>query len=511
MSELKKAEAALRASEEKFSKAFHADPDAIIITRLGDGHILEINEGFVGLFGYTPEEAVGKTVLDLNIYANPADHHQIVNELRSNARVEGREVEIHRRGASRGVALLTAERIELQGEPCAVAVARDITERLQLEERIRQAQKMESVGRLAVGIAHDFNNLLTVINGYADMLLHAPALNDEDRGLAHQILDAGNRAAGLTHQLLAFSRKQVLRPGVLSLNSVVNDTTKMLERLLREDVQLLCKLEATANVLADPAQMQQVLMNLALNARDAMPAGGKLTIRTADVTVEDNQRDSDPELPPGEYVQLSVSDTGQGMSEEVKAHLFEPFFTTKGMGNGTGLGLSTVYGIVKQSGGHIRVYSEPGLGTTFRIYLPPVGEAETPRQATARTVYERGTETILLVEDQPQVLKLAAQVLENQGYAVLQAKTAQEALAICSAVTSSPHLVLTDVVLPDMTGPRLVEQLKARHPDTRVLYMSGYTNDVVVQHGLLAGDISYVQKPFTLPGLLGKVREALDS
>ncbi len=387
----------------------------------------------------------------------------------------------------------------------------EIAERKRLEEQLLQAQKMETIGRLAGGIAHDFNNLLTAIIGYSSILLRHCSQDHPLRAEIEEIEKAGQRAAALTSQLLSFSRKQVLQPRVVDLNSVVTNLERMLRRLIGEDVELVTVLKPElGRVRVDPGQIEQVIMNLAVNARDAMPAGGKLTIETDNVELDEHYAREHVSVRPGPYVMLAVSDTGCGMDKETQAHIFEPFFTTKERGKGTGLGLATVYGIVKQSGGNIWVYSEPGQGTTFKLYFPCVaGQAEMLTQKTESVSQLRGTETILLVEDDQQVQSLAARVLREQGYKVLETSNGKEALHLAAHYLAEIHLVLTDVVMPGMSGRVLVDHLKSLRPELRVLYLSGYTDDTIVHHRVLDPGASFLQKPFTPQGLARKVREVL--
>jgi CheY-like chemotaxis protein len=366
---------------------------------------------------------------------------------------------------------------------------------------------------LAGGIAHDFNNLLTVITSYSDLLLEELGTEDPRRGDVAEIRKAGASAAGLTRQLLAFSRQQVLEPRVLDMNAVVSSAETLLKRLIGEDIELVTALAPRLGAIkADPGQLEQVIVNLAVNARDAMPEGGKITIETANVDMDVAYVRDHPLARPGPYVMLSVSDTGTGMDEQTQRRIFEPFFTTKEMGKGTGLGLATVYGIVKQSGGFIWVYSELDHGTTFKVYLPRVTEAvdaPTPRAQPKES--PRGTETVLLVEDAAAVRAVSRQVLERLGYAVLEAPDGKAALHLATKHRGPIHLLLTDVVMPELGGRQLAEQLTALRPELKVLYVSGYTDDAVVRHGVLEAGIAYLQKPFT-PEILGRrVREVLDA
>ncbi|MGH9945533.1 MAG: ATP-binding protein, partial [Pyrinomonadaceae bacterium] len=394
-----------------------------------------------------------------------------------------------------------------------LGVARDVTERKGLEEQLRQAQKMEAVGRLAGGVAHDFNNLLTAITGYSDLSLRRLADNPAVRRNLEEVKKAAERAAGLTRQLLAFSRKQVLQPKVIVLNDVIHDMNKMLQRLIGEDVELRAELDPRlGRVKADPGQIEQVIMNLSVNARDAMPLGGRLTIATANATLTAEDARRHHYVQPGAYVLLSITDTGCGMDEETRKHIFEPFFTTKEVGKGTGLGLSTVYGIVKQSGGYVWADSEIGRGTTFRIYFPRV---EAPIRSDivkdGDGALPQGEETVLLVEDEDIVRELTHEFLEMSGYTVLEARNGRDAITICEQHDGPINLVLTDVVMPQMSGRELVERLAPLRPAMRVLYMSGYTDDQIVHHGVLSESKSFLEKPFTIQALARKVRAVLDA
>jgi PAS domain S-box-containing protein len=395
-----------------------------------------------------------------------------------------------------------------------VAVKRDVTKEVGLENQLMQAQKMQAVGQLAGGIAHDFNNLLTAVIGYSQLAKRNLADSDPLLADIGEIEKAGLRAAELTGQLLAFSRKQVLEPKNVEINALVTDLQKMLRRLIGEDIDLVAALDLElGTVKADPGQLQQVVMNLTVNARDAMPRGGKLTIETANVDLDNDYAERNVEVTPGAYCMLAISDNGCGMDEEIRSHIFEPFFTTKGLGRGTGLGLSTVYGIVKQSGGHISVYTEPGQGTTFKVYLPRVAELDSDENSQRQPEpLPHGDDTLLLVEDEAIVRELTARVLRQHGYTVLEASDPSQAVQLIDEHSAGEiQLLVTDVVLPQMNGRELAEQLALRCPNMRVLYVSGYTDRAIVHHGVLDDDTPFLKKPFTADALVRKVRAVLDS
>jgi len=513
VSERRTAEAALRDSEERYRTLVEGVRD-IIFALSPEGTISSLNPAFETITGWRREAWVGQPFERL---VHPEDLPLALELL-------GRVVRGELRPASQ-FRVRTAKSDYRVGEFSAtpqlhegrlvgiLGIGRDVTERVQLEQQLRQAQKMEAVGRLAGGIAHDFNNILTAITGYADLLLEDLGATDPRRQDADEIHKAADRAAGLTRQLLAFSRQQVLQPTVLEVNKLVSDLEKMLRRLLGEDVALTTQLApTTGRVKADPGQLEQVIMNLAVNARDAMPNGGKLTLETGNVDLDESYATDHYPARAGPFVMLAVSDTGTGMSEATQAHMFEPFFTTKEKGKGTGLGLATVYGIVKQSGGFIWVYSEVGHGTTFKLYLPRVQElaerASQPAQTPARAA--RGTETVLVVEDEAPVRSVARQVLERHGYTVLEAPSAEAALDIATRYSGAIHLLLTDVVMPGLNGRELATRLADLRPDARVIFMSGYTDDAVTRHGVLEPGSAYVQKPFTPDAIARKVREVLN-
>jgi two-component system, cell cycle sensor histidine kinase and response regulator CckA len=397
--------------------------------------------------------------------------------------------------------------------PLMEGVIVDITERKQLETQLQQSRRMEAVGRLAGGIAHDFNNLLTIIKGYTELALKRAHVSPELRTDIERIEDASERATSLVRQLLAFSRRQVLQPKLIDLNGIVLGLDKLLRRLMDEDIQMVTiPGKNLGTIKADPAQIEQVIMNLVVNARDAMPNGGRLTIETQNVSLDAAYASEHVTMPPGNYVLLAVSDTGVGMTPEAASHIFEPFYTTKEAGRGTGLGLSTVYGIVKQSGGYIWVFSVPARGSTFKVYLPRVEQAVEALPA-AKKIDERrtGTETILLVEDEPHVRELTRTVLSGRGYSVMATETPEDAERVCEKNNSEIHLLLTDVVMPGISGRELAKRLTSRYPKMRVLYMSGYTFNIIAHGGMLEDGVAFLQKPFTPSALADKVREVLDN
>ncbi|HVH08708.1 MAG TPA: PAS domain S-box protein [Gemmatimonadales bacterium] len=513
LSERKDAERALRDSETQYWSLVEGVRD-IIFALAPDGIIASLSPAFETITGWPRGDWLGKPFDQL---VHPEDVPQALELFGRVVRGEPRPTAQVRVRSSKGDYRVTefAATAQLRDGRLAgvLGIGRDVTERVHLEQQLRQAQKMEAVGRLAGGIAHDFNNILTAITGYADLLLEDLATNDPRRQDAEEIHKAADRAAGLTRQLLAFSRQQVLQPRVVDLNALVSELEKMLRRLLGEDVTLATALApGLGRVRADPGQLEQVIMNLAVNARDAMPHGGKLTLETGDVALGGPSAADLYPAPPGAYVMLAVRDTGVGMDPETQGHLFEPFFTTKEKGKGTGLGLATVYGIVKQSGGFIWVTSELGVGNTFNIYLPRVEAAVEPVGSRgAQMPVARGTETVLVAEDEAPVRAVARQTLERYGYRVLEAPSAEAALDVAERYSGPIHLLLTDVIMPGLSGRELATRLAARRPETRVIYMSGYTDDEITRHGVLEPGFTFVQKPFTPEALARAVREVLDS
>ncbi len=482
--------------------------DAIIAENL-DGIITDWNAGAARLFGYSAAEAVGQNASELIDPSSQNEHSQFMKR-----RQVGQPYETERRhkdGRTIAVAV-TVSFIEHGNSTIGLStIVRDLTSTKRLESQLQQAQKMEAVGQLAGGIAHDFNNLLTVINGYSEIMLGDLPPEDPMRSLLEEIHKAGSRAASLTRQLLAFSRKQVLEPKVVDLNETVKQIETMLHRLIGEDVQLNSSLAKNlGRVKIDQGQIEQVIVNLAVNARDAMPQGGMLTIETSNVELDEKYAETHPEVWPGRYVLLAVSDTGTGMDAATKARIFEPFFTTKEVGKGTGLGLAVVHGIVKQSDGHVAVYSEPGQGTAFKIYLPEVNTRPAGKSHPGFAEQPNGNETVLLVEDEDAVRKYTRHALETSGYTVLEARHGGEAARLADKYDGSIDLLVSDVVMPEMGGRLLAEHLVATRPGIKVLLLSGYTDDAVVRHGVLEAETAFLQKPFTPVALANKVREVLD-
>jgi PAS domain S-box-containing protein len=479
------------------------------------GQLLDVNPALLAMLGYSSPNELSGTHLGA-LYADSQQWFQLADYLLSATPFNGLIVEWKRKDGT-GTVVRVSGRAVSDGKKGRTfeLFAEDVTERRALEQQLRQSQKMEAVGRLAGGVAHDFNNLLMVISGYSEFLLDRLGPDPALRGPAQEIASAAVRATSLTRQLLAFSRKQMLAPKILDLNSVVTENLKMLNRMIGEDIELVMVPAAElGTVRADAGQIEQVIMNLAVNARDAMPSGGKLTIETSNVSLDEDYARFHAPLRPGNYVMLAISDTGAGMDSETQSHIFEPFFTTKGP-KGTGLGLSTVYGIVKQSGGYIWVYSEAGKGTTFKVYLPRVAEAvATPAQVAVpaeSAATEPGTETILLVEDETNLRYLARQFLEKQGYRVVEAADGAAAIQIAVAHEGVIHLLLTDVIMPGMNGRELAQRISEIRPNVKVLYMSGYTENVIGTNGTLDVGVRLLQKPFSLRDLKSKVREVLDS
>jgi two-component system, cell cycle sensor histidine kinase and response regulator CckA len=494
-------------AEETFRKAFNANPEPIAIGTISEGRYIDINESFLRVTGYRREEVIGHTSAELKFWENPDDRERLVGTLRKQGFVRNTEITFHTKSGERRTALDSSEVIDVTGQKCMMSILRDTTEQRFLEKQLRQAQKMEAVGQLSGGIAHDFNNLLSVIIGYSGIIEESLAQDHPMRRKCEQIKKAGLSAASLTRQLLAFSRQQVLEPKVLDLNSVVLNVEKMLQRLIGEHIELKTALDPSlGHIKADQGQIEQVIINLIVNARDAMPNGGKVTIETTNVELDDDYARRHPPQLPGSYVYLAISDTGIGMDPETQARIFEPFFTTKEIGKGTGLGLSTVYGVVRQSGGHIWVYSELGQGTTFKIYLPQTVRAVlAEKQQSGLLPSDRNAETILVVEDAEAVREFTCSVLIDCGYSVLEAEHPEKAIEIAQTYKGQIHLLLTDMVMPGMNGRALAEKLTAIRPDMKVVYTSGYTG---FSHSTLVDpELVFLPKPFTKESLLGKLQE----
>ncbi|TAL10509.1 MAG: PAS domain S-box protein [Nitrospirae bacterium] len=514
---------ALHTSEEKYRHFWETSTDAVVFMDM-DRRIQFANPAVKDVFGYDPEEVIGRDIAVLQPQRLREAHREgLARYLRTGVKkLDWRATEVvglRKDGTEVPIEIAFSD-MEMEGRRWFVGFMRDITERKraeealhQSEEQLRQSQKMEAIGKLAGGVAHDFNNLLTAITGYSDLLLGHAQLDGQARKNAEEIRKAAFRAASLTHQLLAFSRRQMLTSKVLNLNAVIMDLEPMLRRLIGEDIELtIVPGPALGQVQADPSQIEQIILNLVINARDAMPRGGKLTIETANVELDEEYAGRHAAFQPGSYVLVAVSDTGMGMDEETAARVFEPFFTTKEPGKGTGLGLSTVYGIVKQSDGYIWVYSEPGLGTTFKFYLPRSTSLSDKVQADVeRTQIPQGTETILLAEDEDVVRTLVGSILQDGGYTVLAASHSEEAFRISGRHDGTIDLMVTDVVMPGMSGRELAERLASLRPQMKVLYISGYTDDAIVRHGVQAEGTAFLQKPFTPDVLLRKVREVLET
>ncbi|PWT99627.1 MAG: hybrid sensor histidine kinase/response regulator [Terriglobia bacterium] len=496
-------------SERRYRLLFQSNPQPMWVFDRDTLAFLAVNNAAVQKYGYTTEEFLGMTIADIRPAEDVPALLQDVGKRTPGLHRDGPWRHRTRDGTIISVEI-AAHPIVFEGQNASLVMAADVTERQKLEEQFRQAQRLESIGRLAGGIAHDFNNLLTVINGYASVILSELPGGSPLAQRVAEIQGAGQRAAALTQQLLAFSRRQIVQPKVLNVNSVIADVDKMLRRLIGEDIDLVVKLSPDLdNIKVDDGQLQQVIMNLAVNARDAMPQGGSLIIETSNVYLDESYAAKHPEVHAGAYIMLAVTDSGTGMTPEVQERIFEPFFTTKPPGSGTGLGLATVHGMVRQAGGWIWVYSEPRSGTTFKIYFPRTEEAVPGRHTDAATSSPRGNETILVVEDQEDVRKLTVAVLEHYGYRVLSAAGGDEAIALANSFMGVIDLLITDVIMPGMSGRELAERLVADRK-LRVLFMSGYTENAIAHRGILDSGLAYIQKPFTPESLAQKVREILE-
>jgi two-component system cell cycle sensor histidine kinase/response regulator CckA len=499
----------LKDQDRKFSLLFQGHPQPMWIFDAESRRFLDVNQSAADLYGYTVEEF---RAMSLNDIQPESDVQRFLEQIRDASKASSGSWR-HRTKPGRAIDVeLAVHDIQYDGKSAQLAVLMDVTGRRELEEQLRQAQKMEAVGMLAGGVAHDFNNLLTIINGYTQLILNNLKPDDANRHSAEQVMKAGERAAGLTNQLLAFSRRQVLQLKVLDLNRAVSSLGLMLRRLIGEDIDLRLELRPDiGRISADPSQLEQVLMNLVVNARDAMPQGGTLTIETANVELDSAYAGRHLAVKPGPYVLLAVSDTGSGMDEATKQRLFEPFFTTKPPGKGTGLGLSTVFGIVKQCGGSVEVYSEPGRGSSVKIYFPRIDQTVPAEADAGKRKLSRGTETILLVEDDEMVRNLVRETLEREGYRVIGAGDPIEAQSSADSFRGKIQLLITDVVMPRFSGKELARILLERRPDMKILYMSGYTDSAIVNSGILQKEVAFLQKPFTPAALAGKVREVLES
>jgi PAS domain S-box-containing protein len=496
-------------SEQRFRKLFESDIIGVMATDL-QGHILEANTAFLRMTGYSEQDLAHDTMSwsDMTPVEYRAAHQGVLQELAEKGVAHAFEKEYIRKDGSRVPVLLGIVRVSNNE---AVSFVLDMTERKRLELQLTQAQRMEIVGLLAGGVAHDFNNLLTPIIGYSDMLLDSAVQDAATLADLQEIRKAGERAASLTKQLLAFSRKQVLQPKVIDLNPLVSNMARLLERILGEDIHIELHLRPDiGNILVDPGQMEQVIMNLAVNARDAMTQGGHFTLETSAVDLDAAYAAAHPEVRPGPHVLLAASDTGIGMDKQTMAHIFDPFFTTKEAGKGTGIGLATVLSIVKQSSGHIWVYSEPGQGSTFKLYFPGIAEQAPVLGPMPSSADHHGHETILVIEDDGALRALTHRVLAGRGYTLLMAESAETALALAANHSGPIQLLLTDVVMPDLSGPVVAGHISKMRPGIKVLYMSGYTADAIAHHGVLHKGLHLLDKPFTPDSLAIKVREVLD-
>lgn len=499
----------MRDREAESRTILEALPMPVVIAGDRDGRILYVNKLFGLTFGLPPEQAITRHIQDF--FTNPADHRAMLEAFGKAGSVSSFEIQAKKAGGGPFWVTVSLRTLAFRDEPAVLIAFHDITERKLLEQELYRSKKMDAIGRLAGGIAHDFNNVLTIILGVSTLALGRLDRGDLLQGDLEEIRRAAERAASLTQQLLAFSGRQVRGPGPLDLNEVLSSLDTMLQRLIGEDIHLdLVRDPMLGHVRADRVQLEQIIMNLVVNARDAMPQGGKLTLQTGDIEVTGGSLHGQV-VTPGRYVMLVARDTGHGMDADTLSRIFEPFFTTKGPGKGTGLGLSTVYGIVKQLGGHIFVDSELGQGTAFTVYLPIVDAAtEAAERDTGHVALPRGTETILLVEDEPAVRALISEALQVYGYTVLEARHGIEALLIGNQHAGPISLLITDVVMPQMSGREVAERLAPMRPGMRVLFTSGYTDLAVAQHGVADPDRDFLQKPFTPHALIRKIRDLLD-
>jgi PAS domain S-box-containing protein len=509
--ERRRAEEALRKSESTFRLLFEHNPLPTWVFDSETLRFLQVNEAAIKQYGYTPQEFACMTVLDIRLPEEREGFQEQMESWPNRGQYQANWKHMRKDGRAMHVEIISHQ-LEYAGRRVRLMVAQDVSERQSLEEQLRQAQKMEAVGRLAGGVAHDFNNLLMVIKGHTELLLNALPPSDQISRKIEHIDRAADRATALTRQLLAFSRMQVLQPRAMNLNSIVEGMGNLLPRLIGEDIELVIRPSASLGTIrADASQMEQILMNLAVNARDAMPGGGKLVIETSNAELDKAYSASHPIVKPGRYVLLAVSDSGTGMDAATQAHIFEPFFTTKEQGKGTGLGLATVYGVVKQSGGFIWVYSEVGKGTCFKIYLPRVDQpAEMPEALQPLAEIPRGTETVLLSEDEQDVREVAREFLESGGYTVLEAPSGEEALQLSAKHQGKIALLITDMVMPGIRGQELAARLQRERNDLRVLYMSGYSEHSAADESQTENPVRMLTKPFSRGALLRTVRELLN-
>ena len=513
-----RAEKALKDSEQRYRTTFDAIPDSITVTRVKDGRYQYVNNGFCSITGFSREEVIGKTPLDINLYVNHDDRKKMTKTLLKNGELLNFEIQFRRKNGTIWDSFFTARPIDIDGESHLIALTKDVTElkktekeKRRLESQLRQAQKMESVGRLAGGVAHDFNNMLSIILGNSEIMMEDIGPDHPCSSNLKEIQNAAQRSADLTRQLLAFARKQTISPKILNPNHVIESMLKMLKRLIGEDIDLLWRPQADLwPIKIDPSQIDQMLANLCVNARDAIKDVGKIIIETGNISFDEIYCKEHTGFIPGNYIVIVVSDNGCGMNRETTTHLFEPFFTTK-KGEGTGLGLATVYGIVKQNNGFINAYSELNQGTTFKIYLPRYsGNFEQQAEKEVQKESPKGYETILLVEDEDAILQMTRQMLERLGYNILAASTPDEAIQIINVSGTKIDLLITDVVMPMMNGRELSEKILLSFPNMKCLYMSGYTANVIAHRGILDEGLYFINKPFSKQELSMKLREILD-
>lgn len=507
----KRAEEALRISEEKYRTYVENAPEGIFITDV-EGRYIDVNPAACRMTGYSRAELLGMSIKQLAPPNSTPETFSYFNNLKASGWTSA-EIVMQRKD---GVLIVTSLVAAAISPERFIGFCSDITDRkkaeeekVKLEEQLRQAQKMEAIGRLASGVAHDFNNILTGINGYADMAIQGLPTDDPLWSDIAEIRKAGEKAAGLINQLLAFSRKQVIKPQAVDPNQQLEDSQRMLRRIIGEDVELIFRpAPSLGRIMIDPTQLDQILVNLVVNSRDAMPGGGRLEIATSKVFLSEAEAETGA---PGEYIAIAVSDNGCGMNEETQQRIFEPFFSTKKAGQGTGLGLSTVYGIVRQNGGVIRVTSAPGAGTTFRLFFPWVNRAAEETTMEFEKKEMCGQETVLLVEDEEMVRRLATRILEKQGYIVIEADSGEKALREGEKHCGEIQLLLTDIVMPDINGLELLNKLRQFNPRLKALLMSGYTEEIIAQHGTLEEETEFIHKPFSVVALVSKVRQVLDT